>query len=125
MKKTHIIGIIVIAIGLGVVLTTTLSAGNVSDFENAGLSEGQDFTITGQLVLDKPIEFNPEINPNLTTFYMTDQNGNECKVYLNQDKPMDFERAESVTVKGKMKDGEFFATDILLKCPSKYAEEAG
>lgn len=124
MKKSHIIGLIVLAIGLGVVLTTTLSAGNASDFGEAIASEGQDFTISGQLLLDEPIVYDPEIDPNLTTFWMMDQDSNRCKVYLNQPIPTDFERAESVTVKGRAENGEFYATDILLKCPSKYQEQA-
>lgn len=124
MKRSHIIGLVVIAVGLGVVLTTTMSAGSTAAFDQALASEGQSFTISGTLVLDKPIEYNPDVDPNLTTFYMMDQDSNICKVFLNQPIPTDFERAESVTIKGKGKNGEFYATDILLKCPSKYQDQA-
>jgi cytochrome c-type biogenesis protein CcmE len=38
-------------------------------------------------------------------------------------KPQDFERSEQIVLTGKMKGDEFVATDILMKCPSKYKDE--
>ena len=53
---------------------------------------------------------------------MVDDDGVE-KVILNKEKPTDFERAEGIVLKGKA-DGEiFYATSILMKCPSKYNEQ--
>jgi len=51
---------------------------------------------------------------------MTDKEGKECKVVLNQSKPQDFERSEEIVLKGKAVGEEFHATDMLMKCPSKY-----
>jgi cytochrome c-type biogenesis protein CcmE len=44
----------------------------------------------------------------------------EKKVILHKSKPQDFEHAEQIVIIGKMKNGEFHASDILMKCPSKY-----
>lgn len=38
-------------------------------------------------------------------------------------KPQDFERSEQVVLTGKMDGDEFVATEILMKCPSKYKDE--
>ena len=35
-------------------------------------------------------------------------------------KPQDFEKSEQIVVIGKMEAGNFVASDILMKCPSKY-----
>jgi cytochrome c-type biogenesis protein CcmE len=40
-------------------------------------------------------------------------------VYSNA-KPQDFEKSEKVVVIGSMKNDEFIASSLLLKCPSKY-----
>lgn len=62
--------------------------------------------------------------PIFFTFYLYDNNGNERKVLLNKAKPQDFDKSEQIVIIGKMKGEEFIASDILLKCPSKYADEA-
>ena len=57
-------------------------------------------------------------------FYLKDDNGDETKVIYNGAKPNNFELAEAVVVKGKFVDGNFHASDILTKCPSKYEGNA-
>lgn len=42
---------------------------------------------------------------------------------LAKAKPQDFERSEQIVVTGSMKDNQFYADEILMKCPSKYKEE--
>jgi cytochrome c-type biogenesis protein CcmE len=54
---------------------------------------------------------------------MVDDNKEERKVILDQGKPQDFELSEQIVLTGKMKDDEFIASEILLKCPSKYKDE--
>lgn len=60
------------------------------------------------------------------TFYLTDENGQECKVVLDGAAPNNFEMATSVVAKGRyMSDkGYFHATEVLTKCPSKYEAQA-
>jgi cytochrome c-type biogenesis protein CcmE len=49
--------------------------------------------------------------------------GEEKKVVLNAAKPQDFELSEQIVITGKMKGDEFHASDLLMKCPSKYKDE--
>jgi cytochrome c-type biogenesis protein CcmE len=57
---------------------------------------------------------------NTFSFYMVDDFNNEMKVVLDGAKPNNFDVAEAVVAKGKMKDGYFHAKEVLTKCPSKY-----
>ncbi|MBI3579886.1 MAG: cytochrome c maturation protein CcmE [Ignavibacteriales bacterium] len=54
------------------------------------------------------------------SFHMKDDSNRIVKVVLNGAKPNNFELATSVVAKGKFVDGEFHATEVLTKCPSKY-----
>jgi cytochrome c-type biogenesis protein CcmE len=54
---------------------------------------------------------------------MKDANGEERKVVLHQPKPQDFEMSEQIVVTGEMETGVFQASEILMKCPSKYKDE--
>jgi cytochrome c-type biogenesis protein CcmE len=51
---------------------------------------------------------------------MTDTIGTEKRVFYNGTKPQDFEKAERIVVVGKMKGDDFIASQVLMKCPSKY-----
>ena len=46
--------------------------------------------------------------------------GGENKVIFKGAQPQDFRRSEQLVLTGKMKDGVFYASNILMKCPSKY-----
>jgi cytochrome c-type biogenesis protein CcmE len=51
--------------------------------------------------------------------------GNTARVVYHAEKPYDLEKAERITLKGKM-DGDIFNGangGILLKCPSKYKDD--
>jgi cytochrome c-type biogenesis protein CcmE len=104
MKKVHILGIIIIAIAIGAILTTLSSK----------------FHVVGKLNKEKEAIYDPHVNANLFSFYMIDNKGKECKVMLHKTKPQDFERSEQIVLIGKMQGDAFDATDILMKCPSKY-----
>ena len=43
----------------------------------------------------------------------------------SKSKPTDFERSEEITLTGHATDSAFIATDILMKCPSKYTDKEG
>ena len=80
-------------------------------------------TVVGQLDLDQPITFNAQTS--MLRFTAVDKDGERSVVYFNQPKPTDFERSEEITLTGLSSwDTAFFAQDILMKCPSKYADEA-
>jgi len=123
MKKYHILLVIVLGVVVSVLISTTDSSSEYANFAKAAEYQDTEFTVIGNLNKKKPIEYNPQLNPNLVTFYMTDKKGKELKVVLNDSKPQDMERSEDVVVKGRFKDDVFYANTILLKCPSKYQEE--
>ena len=54
---------------------------------------------------------------------LRDAKGEERKVVLLSEKPQDFEMSEQIVLTGKMKGEEFIASEVLLKCPSKYKDE--
>lgn len=111
---------IVVAI---VLLTSTAkdvsTYGTFADAKNSG----DKVKIAGQLSKDKEMIYNPEKDPNHFSFYIKDSKGEEHKVVLLASKPQDFELSEQIVVTGKMKGDEFIATDLLMKCPSKYKDE--
>lgn len=120
MKKIHIIGIIIIAIAIGAILTTLGNTSTYADFNEAINNPHSEFHVVGKLNKEKETVYNPKENANLFTFYMIDNKGLEKKVILHKNKPQDFERSEQIVLIGKMKGDEFHASEILMKCPSKY-----
>ncbi len=128
MKKIHIALIVLIAILLGVIISTVSESGTYVSFKTAAEKPGSTYHIIGKVNLDKEFIYNPEKDANVFGFYMTDTIGTEKKVLFNGTKPQDFEKAERIVVVGKMKEEEFIASQVLMKCPSKYnkaGEEEG
>lgn len=120
MKRIHIILIIIVAVGIGVIITSLTSASTTVGFTKALANEGKEYQIKGALVKTKTVDYNPEKNPNGFSFYMTDKEGNECQVLFNGAKPQDFERSDEIVLTGKMVGDKFHASKMLMKCPSKY-----
>lgn len=120
MKKVHIIGIIIIAIAIGAILTTLSNTSTYASFAEASEAPDNEFHVVGKFNKEKESVYNPQVNANVFTFYMIDNKGVEKKVILNKNKPQDFERSEQIVLIGKMQGEEFVASDILMKCPSKY-----
>lgn len=120
MKKSYIIGIILIAVAFGVIISTVSNSSTYATFSTAIEHKGKVFHVVGKLDKEKPFEYNPHINANLFGFYLVDTEGNEQKVLFNGTKPQDFEKAEQIVIVGKISGSEFHASEILMKCPSKY-----
>ncbi len=122
MKKTHIILIVIIAVAIGAILTTLNNTSTYASFQEAKDSPDNEFHIVGKLDKEKETIYDPKVNANLFTFYMRDNKGTESKVVLHKNKPQDFERSEQIVLIGKMQmnGNEFHASEILMKCPSKY-----
>ena len=120
MKKGYLIGIILIAIAFAAIISTVNSSGTYADFATAATHEGNVFHVVGKLDKEKPYDYNPEVNANVFGFYMKDNNGSEKKVLYNGTKPQDFEKSEQIVIVGKISGEEFHASEILMKCPSKY-----
>jgi cytochrome c-type biogenesis protein CcmE len=121
MKRTHIIALVFVAV-LVASLTVMLGKGfsRYESFDSSYAKKGKEFTVVGYLNKEKGIEYKPEINPNQFSMYVIDEQKVERQVVVNKAKPRDIEKSEKIVVTGKMKGDTFVATEILLKCPSKY-----
>ncbi len=130
MKKTHILGIIVIGIAIMIIISTAGDASTYVSFDEAKelADEGSDNLIHVVGKLKKDAEGNVqgiETSGDMLSFafVMIDDKANEQRVIYNEPMPADFMRSEQVVVIGSYKKGYFVADKILMKCPSKYQEE--
>lgn len=123
MKKSHIIGIIIIAICIGAIFTSLGDASTYADFSLAQKHEGKEFHVVGKLNKEKEMIYQPEKDANLFYFYMKDTSNVEKIVKLYQAKPQDFEHTEQIVVIGSCAGDTFHASSVLMKCPSKYVDE--
>lgn len=119
MKNKYMFGgaIIVVFLGVMIYLFTQTNVQYEANFATIQAKQ-KTFKATGTWVREKNYEVNKE--GRTFSFYMKDQSGREMKVVLAGTMPNNFESAQSVVVTGKYKDGCFYATDVLTKCPSKY-----
>lgn len=132
MKITHIILIVIIAVAMGVIISTSGDASKYVSFKEAyqmstngdddkvhvvgKLKKAQDGTIQGMY-------YNPIINPNRFEFILVDNNNESHPVIYQNAKPQDFDKSEQVVIVGSVKGDVFVADEILMKCPSKYEEK--
>ena len=125
MKKSHIVILILILASVAVLVSFM---GNLSTYEtiaSARQKPGKTVTIIAHIDKRQPIEYDPIKNPNYLSFQISDTLGNTARVVYHFEKPYDLEKAERITLKGKM-DGDVFNVvngGILLKCPSKYKDD--
>jgi len=124
MKKTHILGLVLIACAIGSLVSIAGDASTYTDFQTAINQSNRTHQIVGHLSLDKEILYDPKVDPNSFSFFMKDEKGKEHKVICLQEKPTDFERSEQIVLTGQIRDKSFYAHDIQLKCPSKYQDES-
>ncbi len=122
MKKIHIVGILLIAVSIGLLMSLSGEVATYGNFDQARIS-GERVKIAGELMKDKEMKYEPEVDPNYFSFYIKDTNEEEAKVVLLAARPQDFELSEQIVLTGKMKGEEFIATEMLMKCPSKYKDE--
>ena len=122
MKRIYIIAGIMIAVGIGIFVTAADDLSTYGTFTEA-MQSGRKIKIAGQLSKDKEMYYKPEEDPNYFSFFIKDPEGVEQKVVLLAERPQDFEMSEQIVVTGSMKGDEFIATDMLMKCPSKYKDE--
>lgn len=120
MKKIHIIAIVVIAVALAVIVSTISNSSTYATLSEARSNAGHTYHVVGKLDKHEQFIYNPEVNANLFGFYLVDNEGAKVKVLYNGTKPQDFERSEQIVVVGKIDGEDFHASQILMKCPSKY-----
>ena len=130
MKKSHLLGILVIAVAITVIATTAGDASSYVSFQEAKeiaqSNKDRKIHVVGTLKKNglgetTGIETSPD---NLAfKFLMLDENNFEQQVIYANPIPTDFDKSEQVVVVGSYNDEVFVAEKILLKCPSKYQEE--
>lgn len=122
MRKSSIIGIIIIAIAIGMIISTYADSSTYGNFTEA-IETKSELHVVGNLDKEKEMVYNPQKDANYFAFYMKDKKGKECKVVFNGTKPQDFEKSEQIVLTGRMSGDEFHASKILMKCPSKYNKD--
>lgn len=132
MKKIHLFGLIVIAIAIGIIVSTYGNASTYSNFteatEMAKEGETSDIHVVGKLKKDANgqiigMKYDPVMDANHFEFVLVDTNKVEKRVVYLSPKPQDFDKSEQVVVIGKMQGDYFACNKILMKCPSKYTNE--
>lgn len=123
MKNKYMFGgvIIVVFLGLMIYLFTQTNVSYESSFANV-MNSNKMVKATGSWVKEKNYNFDKQNS--IFSFYMKDETGSEMKVVYKGMIPNNFESCTSVVVTGKYQNGNFHATEILTKCPSKYQDQA-
>lgn len=122
MKKSSIVGLIVIAVAIAMIVVIYTDSSTYSTFTEASAKETELYVV-GVLNKEKDLYYEPTVDANHFSFYMYDNDSTECKVVFRGSKPQDIERSEQIVLTGKMVGSEFHASKILMKCPSKYNED--
>lgn len=120
MKIKYVIALVLVAVGLAFIISSYGKTSTYADFETCKSHKGKEYHVIGKLDRNKEIVYKPLENPNYFTFFLIDDKGEVNKVVYNNPKPQDFDKSEQIVLVGKMQDDVFFASQILLKCPSKY-----
>ena len=122
IKKIHVISLVMIVTAVVLLLSASKDMSSYATFAQAE-STSRPVKVVGILAKDKDMYYEPSIDPNYFSFYVKDSDGRECKVILHDAKPQDFEMSEQIVVTGTMDQENFLASDLLMKCPSKYKDE--
>jgi cytochrome c-type biogenesis protein CcmE len=129
MKKSHIIALVVIAVAIAIIMTTTKEASSYVTFDQAAqmASTGnhKSIHVVGELKKEGSHIVGMEKSADMLafSFILVDDAGKEQKVYYNEPMPPDFTKSEKVVVIGHYQADIFIAEKILLKCPSKYQDD--
>ncbi len=122
MKKSSILGIVVIAVAICIIISTYADTSTYGSFNEAKTTHSE-LHVVGHLNKDKQLTYDAKKDANYFSFFMKDNKGEECKIVFTGTKPQDFERSEQIVLTGQMVGSEFHASKILMKCPSKYTQD--
>jgi cytochrome c-type biogenesis protein CcmE len=130
MKKSHILAIVVIAVAIGIIVSTAGDASTYVNFDQAyqlaSTGSSTQVHVVGELPKDAAgniLGLEKSEDKLSFSFTLIDDNNKEQKVYYNEPMPPDFTKSEKVVVIGNYQNDRFIAKKILLKCPSKYNEQ--
>ncbi len=131
MKKSHIIALVMIVVSGFLIFNLGEESSSYDSFatarERAKVGDSKSTHVVGKLKKDAMgeivgLEYNPQVNPNLSKFILVDTLQQEEMVTLYQPLPPDLAKSDRVVVIGKFQNDKFIADEVLLKCPSKYEE---
>ncbi|MFN5335565.1 MAG: cytochrome c maturation protein CcmE [Bacteroidota bacterium] len=125
MKLSHILILIVIAVSIGLLISTMTDLSSYDSISSARAKSGKFVHLIARLdTMDgKNIQYDPLVDPNYLQFHVVDSVGGRSRViYRKGQPPTDMEKSERMVLKGRMTDSAFLCEDILIKCPSKYKE---
>jgi cytochrome c-type biogenesis protein CcmE len=125
MKLSHILMLVVIAVVIGLLISTMTDLSTYDSVSSARSKTGKFVHLIAKLdtMGGKKIQYDPLKDPNYLQFHVVDSLGGQAKViYRKGQPPTDMEKSERMVLKGRMTDSAFLCEDILIKCPSKYKD---
>ncbi len=122
MKRSSIVLLAVVALLIGALLVTLQDASVYATFEMAKKQQPETVTVVATLDLEAPMDFDPK--GSILTFQAIDKRAARYRA-LQSAQTHRFERSEEITLTGHFTDSAFIATEILMKCPSKYTDGEG
>lgn len=123
MKRSHLILLLLAAGMVGTLIATLTSTARSVSFAEARTGNADTYKVSGTLVREAPVAYDPQVDAGLTRFTMQDREGNVAAVHLYEAKPTGLENSESIDLYGHFEGDTFHADRMLMKCPSKYNEQ--
>ncbi|MCD9019608.1 cytochrome c maturation protein CcmE [Parachryseolinea silvisoli] len=131
MKKSHILIIVVIAVAIGIMVSTAGDASTYVNFDEAyklaSAGKTKDIHVVGQLKKDAGghiVGIEEGADRVSFSFVLVDDAGKEQRVEYDEPMPADMLKSEKVVIVGSYAGERFKASKIILKCPSKYQEQS-
>ena len=112
----------VIAVAIAVIISLYSNTSTYGSFADARKTASE-LRVIGQLDKQKALYYDATKDANYFSFFVKDKKGQECKVVFGGTKPQDFEKSEQIVLTGQMVGSDFHASEILMKCPSKYTPD--
>lgn len=118
-KWLYVLGVVLIAgfAGLGVVQLNEAQTPYVTTVAEAKQVKDRPMQFMGDLVKGKS---SYDKSTHELVFTVRGKDGDTMRVRYTGVKPANFDSADSAVVRGTYRGGELDATQVLLKCPSKY-----
>ena len=123
MKKKYLIGGLILIIVVGYLLYLSFGSSvsyyvTVSELLARGVELHDTNVRVAGKIADSPIEWNAE---DLELRFTITEGGDVMTVVYQDAKPSGFKAGSNILVEGKYhSDGMFHATQLIMKCPSKY-----
>ncbi len=123
MKKFHIVLLVLAVAAISGMSFFIKDLTTYETFPSAKQKQNKFVVVKVQLDKSEPIAYDQVKDPNRTTFYAVDKEGNRSKVVYTNAKPTDIEKSEGIDLNGYMRGDHFECTKLQMKCPSKYKDD--